>query len=307
MPSPQLAKVVAEAMKFAQESGAASGVFDVDAYREALKETEYDLPKGTVVREIRTDNLQCFWVRTPGADGNRRILYMHGGGLVVGGFHSHKGIAAWLSHYSGCEVLFLEYRLAPENPYPAALEDFVSSLRYIAGNSMDEEGRGDLVVCGDSAGAGVMMAGLSKVEPEQRSRVVAAILFCPMLNWHPDRSPALKRSEFRRRMASAYSAGHDPADPAISAQFGDWSKVPPILVQAAYGDEFYPDAKAAFDLAEAAGRPALLDAWSDMPHVWQRFAPYLPEASEALARAGAFARTGFSKFQSNTTEAGGSL
>ena len=295
MPSPQLERIKAEALAFAKASGAASGVFDVAAYRGALRETEYELPEKTEVREVQIGDLTCFWVRAPGAGAGRRILYMHGGGLVIGGFHSHKGVAAWLSHYSGCEVLFPEFRLAPEHPYPAALDDAAAALRFVCANSMDGARAGTVVVAGDSAGAGVMMAALLASETAHRSKVIGAIMLCPMLNWHPQQSPALRNSEFRRQMADAYAAGRDTMDPTISAQYGDWSEMPPLFIQATFGDEFYPDAKAAFDMAVAAGRSVLFDAWSGMPHVWHRFAPYLPAASEALARAGAFARTEFSQ------------
>lgn len=294
MPSAQLEKIKAEAQAFAIASGATRSVFDVAAYRGALKETEYGLPEKTEVREVQIGNLRCFWVRALGAGAGRRILYMHGGGLVIGGFHSHKGIAAWLSHYSGCEVLFPEFRLAPEHPYPAALEDAAAALRFICANSMQGACAGTVVVAGDSAGAGVMMAALLAAETAYRSKVVGAIMLCPMLNWHPQGSPALRNSEFRRQMADAYAAGNDTMDPTISAQYGDWSEMPPLFIQATYSDEFYPDARAAFDLAVGAGKSVLFDAWCGMPHVWHRFAPDLPEASEALARAGAFARTEFS-------------
>lgn len=289
MPSPQLAQCLAESMAFAERSGALEGVFDVPRYRAALEEAPFPLPDGTTIHEVQLERLKCYVVAAPGATSLRRMVYIHGGGLVVGGFHSHKGIAAWIALFSGCTVVFPEYRLAPEHAYPAALDDVMFALEWTCGNDLDGANASDRIfIAGDSAGAGLAAAALIRANADIVAKIRAAVFICPMLNWDEQRSPALRKSQFRRTMASAYVGRADPANPLVSPEFGSWSCFPRLLIQAANGDEFFPDARAAMDIALKAGKAVNFEAWPDMPHVWHRFVPFLPEAKTALERAGAF-------------------
>lgn len=277
-PSAQLATVMADLARFAEVSGALSGVWDAAAYRAAIGPINHPSPADTLVQDISIAGVSCKRIVAPGASSSDVVLYLHGGGMVAGNYASHRTVAAWLSYHAGYEVLFPEYRLAPEHPFPAALEDATKVLRCLLDHRRER-----VVLAGDSAGGGLALSLLVAERDAGRPLPVAAVLICPMLDWDADRAPALKDSAFRRGMAQAYVGANDPRHPHLSPLLAPLHDLPPVFVQAGSNDAFLADA---MELGARSG--VIVERWEGMPHVWHRHAPFLPEASAALARIGAW-------------------
>jgi acetyl esterase/lipase len=286
MPSPQLQTVRDMLRSFADASGTPQGLFEIDRLRAALGPTPFDWPPDVSI--VEADATAGRWLVPANGSVDHRILYIHGGGLIRGGFRSHGAIAAWIARHSRCVVFFADYRLAPEHVFPAALEDVRAALIHIVKSGPGGSGAAcSIALAGDSAGAGLASALLMDgASPAQQAR--AALLLCPMLDWDETHSPALRTSSFRRAMALCYAAGHDRRDPALSPLFGDWSRLPPLMIDGAGADEFLPDAREAARRAAAAGVDVEFCLVPEMPHVWHRFAPFLPEGEDALRRGAVF-------------------
>jgi len=225
----------------------------------------------------------------PDKAGPGLILFAHGGGFTLGSIESHMHVAAWLAHYAGMPVVIFDYSLAPEAPFPAALEDFRAMFEWALGKG---HAASSLGLAGDSAGAnlGVSLAANGYVE---RPGAIAAL--SPSFNLagylaidpeeNPDKSFSADEIAEGFRL---YLGSTAPDDPRASPNFADLSKLPPTLVQFATEEVFAPGARDLAEKAKAAGAEIEIDEWPEMTHDWHWFAPRLPEAREALERAGTF-------------------
>ncbi len=223
------------------------------------------------------------------------ILYFHGGAYAVGTAASSVGLASGLGRPAGVRVISVDYRLAPEHPFPAALEDAVSAYRaLISGHSPAR-----LVIAGESAGAGLAAATLAVLKSAGLARPAAGVLMSPWadltlsgdsMTGKAAADPALTPAALGRR-ARDYACGHDPADGRISPLFADLSGLPPLLIQAGSHEILLDDAARLAARAAAADVPVTLEVTAGVPHVFQGFAAILPEGEAALARAGAFVRS----------------
>lgn len=240
------------------------------------------------------------WLLAPGAVGDRRLLYLHGGSWMFGSLAGYRAHAARLSAATGCAVLSLDYRLAPENPWPAGLDDADAAFDWMRANGPHDRSTAALtVIAGDSAGGNLALALLLRRRDHARALPSAAVAFSPAtdLTWssatietradvdpilRPDRLPAATR---------AYLQGAaEPSHPHVSPLHGDLTGLPPLLLQTGEAEILLDDTRRLAERAEAAGVEVVLDLWPRMPHVFQVFAPYLPEASAAMTRAGDFVR-----------------
>lgn len=239
------------------------------------------------------------WVLAPGADANRRVLYIHGGGFIMGSPKSHRTITSRFSEVSGCAVLAIDYRLLPENKHRDAVEDCRNAYHWILENG--PQGAADiqqLFIGGDSAGGNLTLSLVAWIRDNNlrlpnavvalspltdvtfsggsiRSNAASDVMLAPILSII-NRVPQFIKSWSVLRLYHAR-----PRNPVVSPLFGDLAGLPPTLVQASEAEMLLDDARRYVYKAVAAGSPVKLQTWSDMVHVWQIFYPELPQAGEA--------------------------
>jgi acetyl esterase/lipase len=228
-----------------------------------------------------------------GTSADEVILYFHGGAYAVGTAASSVGLASGLGRHAGARVISVDYRLAPEHPFPTALEDAVAAYRALAGGGQSPA---RLAIAGESAGAGLAAATLVALKSEGLAQPATGVLMSPWadltltgasMTGKAAADPALTPAGLARR-ARDYADGHDPADGRIGPLFADLAGLPPLLIQAGSHEVLLDDATRLAARAAAADVPVTLEVTAGVPHVFQGFAAILPEGEAALARAGAF-------------------
>ena len=210
-------------------------------------------------------------------------MHLHGGGYVVGSAFGYRPLAGALALAADAGVLVPDYRLAPEHPFPAAIEDAVTAYRWMLDRGVAPEQVG---ISGDSAGGGLVISVLLTLKQRGLPQPGGAVLMCPWV----DLELNLRHDEGIRRSAAAYLAGHPADDPVASPLGADLTGLPPLLIQAATGDDRLLDANALTERARGHGVDARLELYSVDAHVFHLFWSFLPEAAEALQAAGRFAR-----------------
>jgi acetyl esterase/lipase len=235
------------------------------------------------------------WIRAPGAQADRVMLYFHGGGYVVGSMRTHRTMLSHISRASGFSVLGLDYRLAPENPFPAPVEDALAAYRWLLHRGIEP---GNIVLGGDSAGGGLVVSALVAIRYAGEPMPAAGVCISPWVdmeatgesfttNAHVD--PSVSRERILN-IAKVYLAGKNPRAPLASPLYADLHELPPLLSVVGSIETLLDDARAITERAQAAGVEAVLEIWDDMPHVWTHFAPILPEGQQAVERIGDFIR-----------------
>jgi epsilon-lactone hydrolase len=254
--------------------------------------SHFEPPAGAQVRPTTAGGVPSLVVaEDPGAA--PRVLYLHGGAFVLGSAFGHRPLAGALALAAGCGVLAVDYRLAPEHPYPAALDDALAAYRWLLERG---GGPGELVVAGDSTGAGLALALLLRAREAGLPLPAGALLLCPAPDleaptYQPGDDPRQRVvGEFWRGGIDAYLAGHSPRDPLVSPLRGDLAGLPPMLIQAATGDLLAGESKALHERAREHGVDAQLELYPVEAHVFHLFWPFLPEAADALETAGRFIR-----------------
>lgn len=220
------------------------------------------------------------------------LVYAHGGGYALGSAGVAVPITARLARH--VRVVSVDYRLAPEHPFPAALDD-VDAVFQAVYRSVWHGGGGFVAVAGDSAGGALALgvalraaAGARPARPAPPARPAAVVLFCPHLEHQPDDAAAPAGGP--AALAAAYRAGHDAADPLLSPLHAPpelLAQLPPTLVQAGSADPLHQQAVRFARRGRAAGAPVTLDLWDGLWHAWQ-YHRELPEADRALAEASRF-------------------
>ncbi len=246
------------------------------------------------------------WVLVPGADGTRRTLYIHGGAFMMGSPQSHRTLTSRFSEMTGGAVLAIDYRLMPEHPRRAGIEDCRSAYRWMLENgpSGAEPARA-VFVAGDSAGGNLTLSLLAWVRDQGLRAPDAAVALSPATdgtlgspslhaNLHSDAmlgplfGPLARVPRALMLWLVWLQARIHPKNPLISPVYGDLSNLPPVLVQASEVEMLFDDSRRYVNRAQAAGSPVRLQTWNHMLHVWQIFDPELPEAREALNEIGRF-------------------
>jgi epsilon-lactone hydrolase len=222
------------------------------------------------------------------------LLYLHGGGHMLGSAFGYRPLAGALAAAAQTGALVPEFRLAPEHPFPASLDDALRAYHWL----MEQHDAPEVVtLAGDSSGGGLAMSLLLTLRERELPLPGSVVLLCPGVDLSFSRlaldadDPELGVvREIGRRTAEAYLAGHPLDDPVVSPLRADLSGLPPMLIQAATGDAFRPDAQLLADHAREHGVEVQLELYPVATHVFHFFWSFLPEAADALASAGAFAR-----------------
>lgn len=261
---------------------------------------------GVTLKLVDVDGVPAEWVLAPGVDSGRRLLYIHGGGFVVGSPSSARMLTAKLSKLCGAAVLSIDYRLMPENRRIDSILDSQGAYRWILDNGPDEPGAArEVFVAGDSAGGSLalmlcawardealrMMNGVVAFAPSTDSTMSGAsfrqnIATDPLLG--PALRPLARLPAVIRALFGLLAGRVNPSNPLVSPQFGKLSGLPPTLVQVSECEVLLDDARRYVNKAISQGSPVELQTWPGMVHVFQMYWHMLPEANEALARAAQF-------------------
>jgi monoterpene epsilon-lactone hydrolase len=221
------------------------------------------------------------------------IFHVHGGGFALGSAGGSVGLASSLARKTGMRAVSVDYRLAPEHPYPAALQDVTAAYRALAGQAGSA---GQVVVSGESAGGNLAIELLIAGKAQGLTMPAAAVLLSPVTDLtaagssyagKADADPAISAQAIRTRAAD-YLAGADPADPLVSPVFADLSGLPPLLIQAGSHEVLLDDATRLAAKAAADDVAVILDITPGVPHVFQAFAGILDEGDAALNRVARF-------------------
>jgi acetyl esterase/lipase len=292
MASPELAAVIDMLRTLSPMGG--DTIEEVRANME-LAATSAPLPEDVRYTAVDADGVPAEWARAPGVPGDRALVYLHGGGYVVGSVRSHRLLVAGLARACDMPVLSVDYRLAPEHPFPAAVEDAVAVVRFVRRSGIPPE---RVVLAGDSAGGGLTVATLLALRDGGETLPATAVCISPWLDLSlsgatmrtkADVDPMLDDTRLRQ-WARAYLGGANPRTPTASPLFADLRGLPPLLVHVGTAEILLDDAVRFVTRAREAGTRVELDIWDDMIHVWHAFALVLPEGQQAIERIGAYVR-----------------
>ena len=290
MPSPQLQMAIDAMQSLARKVGAS-----VPDMRAAMEELATPPDPDVKSEPIIANGVNAEWITAPGSAAHRAVLYLHGGGYVTGSLRTHRDLMGRISRAAQARVLGLDYRLAPEHPFPAAVDDALAGYRFLLGQGLSPK---RIVIAGDSAGGGLALATLVAARDGSLALPAAAVCLSPWtdlegtgesmktrMHLDPIGSP-----EGIRLLAQFYLAGNDPRTPLAAPLHANLKGFPPLLIQVGDHEVLLDDSTRLADRARAAGVQVKLEIWPEMIHVWQLFASFLPEGQQAIAGIGKFIR-----------------
>jgi phosphinothricin tripeptide acetyl hydrolase len=253
----------------------------------------FPVADGTEVEPATVGGIKGEWVRARHARRDTALLYLHGGGYVVGSSKSHRHIAAAISEASRLSVFCADYRMAPEHPFPAAVDDALAAYQGLIGLGISHV---KIAIAGDSAGGGLTLATLLAARDKGLPMPACAVAISPWADLSQSgeayrtrmsRDPMITKAGLDA-MSAAYLAGADAKTPLASPAFADFKGLPPILIQVGTEEALHSDAEAVAARADAAGVEVSFESWAGMMHVWHAFHPILSEGRDAIARIGAY-------------------
>lgn len=253
-------------------------------------------PSPTAVFErVAANGVPAEWAKVPGSGQAPVILYFHGGGYCIGSAETHRDLVSRLCTATGGRALAVDYRLAPENPFPAAVDDGVAAYRWLRSQGVAAK---SIVVAGDSAGGGLALATLLALKEAGDALPAGGVCISPVTDHakegeskrtkidldpmvHPTSSTAYSRM---------YLGGSDPKAPLASPLYADLRGLPPLLILVGTWEVLLDDSTRFAAKASEAGVAVELEVWEEMIHIWPYFAKAIPEGRQAIDRMGGFIR-----------------
>lgn len=288
MAGPEITKL----KKILRENAAATPAdITIEERRKGMESRSFPVADDIKVETLTVAGRPAEWIDAPGADASRAILYLHGGGYVMGSLVTHRCLAGELSRAAGARVLLLDYRLAPEDPYPAAVEDAVAAYQWLLDQGFAPE---RLAISGDSAGGGLTVATLLSARDKGLAMPAGAVPISPWADMTCSHETYATRAEHDpmvaldgiQGMAKVYLGGADPRSPYASPNHGDLKGLPPMLIHVGDHEVLLGDSLDLEKAAKAAGVDITLEVWDEMIHVWHAFHPMLPEGKDGIRRVG---------------------
>ncbi|MFP6638957.1 MAG: alpha/beta hydrolase [Myxococcota bacterium] len=277
--------------------GAGDQEIDVAAMRagmEAMVATSV-VPEGTSCEPVDAGGVPAEWLDGPGIDRDRVLLYFHGGGYVIGSIATHRAMVARIAAAAGVRALIIDYRLAPEHPFPAAVDDATAAYRFLLDQGYASE---RIAVGGDSAGGGLTFACLLALREAGDPLPEAAIALSPWVDLEglgdsmtskAEADPMIDRQGLLK-MSALYLGNESARNPLAAPLYADLSGLPPVYIQAGTAETLMDDATRIAEKARDAGVPVEIDLYEDLVHVFQAFVPHVPESVEAIEKLGAFVK-----------------
>lgn len=272
-----------------------SGTVEAVQLRRALDSvTGVGLPIRAAIAPVDAGGIAAEWVRAPASGEECTVLYLHGGGYVSGSPRTHRPLAGEIAHAAGARLLLPDYRLAPEHPFPAALEDAWVAYWWLLKQGVEPD---RIVVAGDSAGGGLALALLVALRDAGMPLPAGLVCLSPWVDLTAHGASVLANdgrdylnAAAIRATAALYLNGRDPHEPLASPLFADLRGLPPMLIQAGTAELLLDDSKRLARRAAGAGVPVELELWENMVHVWHFLYPFEPKARHAIRRIGCFVR-----------------
>ena len=292
-------EAVAAVQQFGLQTRGLSGRRRIEAMRRYLEQQGRGRDYACTFTPADAGGVPAEWVRAPGADSSRRVLYIHGGAFFAGSPVSHRNITNQFAERTGASVLAIDYRLMPEHRRSAGIEDCRTAYRWILGNGPDgAQPLEHLVVSGDSAGGNLSLSLVAWLRDQGLRLPDAVVVISPIVD-STFSSPSILRNlehdvmlgpmfklllgmpGWIRRWMFLLGNRFNPANPVVSPVFGDLSGLPPTLIQVSEVEALLDDARRYVNKASAAGTRAVVQSWGHMMHVWHFFYPEVREAGEA--------------------------
>ena len=244
------------------------------------------------VSPVSADGVYALWVTTKDSDPNKRILYFHGGGYVIGSIRGYLPLASHLSKATGASVLLIDYSLSPENIFPAAVDDAKRAYNWMLDNGPEGEERyKKAFISGDSAGGGLSVATTLAIIDDNGILPNAIMPISPWVEMDPvsqsyednkELDPFVSKDGIAWFSSVYVPNENERKNPYASPLYGDFKNFPPMLIQVGTREVLLDDSKKLNEKAKSDGCDVEIQIWDDMVHIFQGFAPYLPEANEAL-------------------------
>jgi epsilon-lactone hydrolase len=266
--------------------------------RERLDEvgSVWPVADDVTLAEVDAGGVPAEWSTVPGSDASRVLMFFHGGGYCSGSIRSHRRMVTEAGRAAAIRTLAVGYRLAPEHPFPAALDDALAAWRFLRGQGIAAE---HIAVGGDSAGGGLTIGLINILRRRGEQQPGCAWLASPWTDLtmsgatlaSKDAVDPLIHKAYLEELADAYvPAGMDRKDPRISPLYADLNGFPPALIQVGSAETLLADASRFAEAAGAADVPVTLEIWPHMIHAWPLWNAHLEPGRRALASAGAFIR-----------------
>ena len=231
---------------------------------------------------VGVNGIPAEWIIAPESQENQVILYLHGGGYLFGSARTHRVMLAHMARAAKARVLALDYRLAPEIPFPAPVEDSVSAYRWLLAEGISAK---KMVIGGDSAGGGLAVAALVALRAVGEPMPAAGVCISAWTDMestgqshttNAESDPSVSKERLLK-IAKVYLDGKEPTAPLASPIHADLTGLPPLLLQVGSIEVLLDDSTLLKSRAKAAGVSVEMEVWDDMPHVWHHYAPILPE------------------------------
>lgn len=293
--SPQLIKVIEMCRSL---------VAELDREGKTIEQMRVDFHKVLAAFPMATDvacvpvdagGVPAQWIVPPKVDAQRVLLYLHGGGYVVCSVSTHRDLIARLARAAGMRALGVDYRRAPEHPFPAAVEDAMAAYRWLIAAGIKPQ---RMAIAGDSAGGGLTLATLVALRDGGDPLPATAICISPWVDLESNSNSMktkadvdpLVKPETLQAMARLYLGKNDPRTPLAAPLHADLRNLPPLLLLVGSSERLLDDALRIEEHCKAAGGDVRLEVWQDMIHCWPLFASILAEGQQAIDRMGAFLR-----------------
>jgi len=254
-----------------------------------------EVPPDVRSEPVNAGGVPAEWITTPQASDERVIYYLHGGGYTSGSINTHREMVSRLSRAAAARALVIDYRLAPEHPFPAAVEDATAAYRWLLKTGVEPS---RIVIAGDSAGGGLTAATLVGLKDAGDPLPAAGVCLSPWVDMEglgesmttkAAADPMVQRKELLED-AKVFLGGADPRAPLAAPLYADLTGLPPLLIQVGTAETLLDDSTRLAERARAAGVDVVLEPWEDMIHVWHFFASMLTEGQQAIDRIGEFVR-----------------
>jgi len=255
----------------------------------------YALAADVTLEPVTANGVKSEWTTTPDADRSRAVLYLHGGGYVIGSLDSHRHLCAEIGRAARARSLAIDYRLAPEHPFPAAVDDSLAAYRFLLASGV---AAGGITIAGDSAGGGLVVAAMLAIRDAGLPQPACGWAISPWVDMEAigdsmtgkaAADPTVQKAGILD-MARQYLNGADPRSPLAAPIYADLHGLAPLLIQVGAAETLLDDAIRLAQVAGAADVAVDLQVWPEMIHVWHIYHPELAAGRRAIAAGGDFAR-----------------
>ncbi len=254
------------------------------------------MPKGVTFEKIEYNGIKAEWTTPSNLKNPGVVLYFHGGGYVSGSIKTHRALVGRIALASKTRCLSVEYRLAPEHPFPAGLDDAIEIYHWLIKQNFDPK---KIVLAGDSAGGGLVIAALLRLRDEKAPLPAAGVCMSPWLDLEVTGESATRLADKDLMVPASglkafgllYTKRENLQHPYVSPVFADPTGLPPLFIQVSDYETLLDDTMRFEKKAKAAGATVEVEIWKKMSHVWQAYGPILPEAMRAIKKLGEYIET----------------